>query len=45
MIILLLNGDAGDPVDPVIPSLVIVAELTLTLDTPVLRIELDTIDA
>lgn len=43
--LLILNSQSGDPVEPEVPSLVIVAELSLTLETTILTIELDTVDA
>lgn len=44
MIALIFSGQSGDPLEPEVSALVIVAELTLTMETPVLSLELDTID-
>lgn len=41
--ILFFIQSGGDPPPPPIATLVIVAELVLTLDNPILSIELDTI--
>lgn len=44
MLLLLIN-EGGDPVEPEVQALVIVAELSISLDTTILTIELDTVDA
>lgn len=43
MILTLLNNN-GPVVEPVIPDLVVVAEISLKLDTVVISLQLDTVD-
>ena len=43
MLITLLNNN-GPIVEPVIPELVVVAEISLKLDTVVISLQLDTVD-
>ena len=43
MILTLLNN-SGPAVEPVIPDLVVVAEISLKLDTVVISLQLDTVD-
>ena len=43
MLLTLLNNN-GPIVEPVIPELVVVAEISLKLDTVVISLQLDTVD-
>ena len=43
MLITLLNNN-GPAVDPIIPELVVVAEISIKLDTVVISLQLDTVD-
>ena len=43
MILTLLNNN-GPVIEPVIPALVVVAEISLKLDTVVISLQLDTVD-
>ena len=43
MLLILLNNN-GPIVDPIIPELVVVAQIAIKLDTVVISLQLDTVD-